>query len=157
MTFKSGKSGNPRGKKPGTKNKRLELFRSSDEQLQRKVLEMALGGDLGAMKIIADRLWPRLRAQAVPVNVQTESSDLASQGSAIVAAVLNGKLPPDTAKDLLSALSDQARLIEFSEIESRLQVLENHKDAPPWKACDSVKYLTAEKLPIRGNRRRRNK
>ena len=145
MPFQTGNPGRPKG----SKNRKLELLRSSDERLQKKILEMALSGDIAALKIIADRLWPRLRAQAVPVNVQTESSDLASQGSAIIAAVLNGMLPPDISKDLLSALSDQARLVEFSQIEERLRVLEDHREEPTW----GPKQVEHELLPIRGRKR----
>ena len=52
MTFQSGKSGNPRGKKPGTKNKRLALLQSNDvKQLQRKVSRRwRLSGDIGALE-----------------------------------------------------------------------------------------------------------
>ena len=119
MAFKPGQSGNPAGKPKGCLNKRLELFRSSDKKLQRKVLKMALDGDVAMLKIVADRLWPRLRTEAMPVIVKTKSADIASQGAAIINAALAGKLTPDVLRDLLGALADQARLVEFSEIESR--------------------------------------
>ena len=59
MTFKKGNAGRPKG----TRNKRLELFRSHDVRLQQKLVDLALSGDIGALKIVADRIWPRLRAQ----------------------------------------------------------------------------------------------
>ena len=148
MAFKPGQSGNPRGKKPGTKNKKLELFRSNDEKLQRKVLDMALDGDVAMLKIVADRLWPRLRSEAMPVIVKTKSADIASQGAAIINAALAGKLTPDVLRDLLGALADQARLVEFTEIESRLQALENQDHVIPWA------QRSEDKLPIRGRKRR---
>ena len=148
MAFKPGQSGNPGGKKPGTKNKKLELFRSNDDKLQRKVLDMALDGDVAMLKIVADRLWPRLRPEAMPVIVKTKSADIASQGAAIINAALAGKLTPDVLRDLLSALADQARLIEFTEIEARLQALEGQEPAAPWE------LRSEPRLPLRGKKRR---
>ena len=150
MAFKKGQSGNPAGKPKGCRNKRLELFRSNDERLQRKVLDMALDGDVAMLKIVADRLWPRIRSQALPVKVKAKSADLASQGAAVVNAALAGELTPDVLGMLLSALADQARLVEFSEIESRLQKLENQEHIAPWV------QRSKDKLPLRGKRRRLN-
>ena len=144
MAFQPGNPGRPKG----AKGKKLELFRSNNEKLQRKVLDMALGGDVAMLKIVADRLWPKLRAEAVPVRVTTASSDLASQGAAIIEAALSGKLTPDVLRDLLSALANQARLIEFTEIEARLQALEGQKPVAPWERRSD------DKLPIRGRKRR---
>ena len=156
MAFQKGKSGNPRGKKPGTKNKTLQLFRSSDEQLQRKVLEMALSGDLGAMKIVADRLWPRLRAEAAMLSIDTTSNDLAEQGRQIIAAALSGKITTDVLRDLLTSLYAQGKIVELADFEDRLKVLEQHRDIPPWEFDHRpVQRLTDQKLlPMRGQRKR---
>ena len=148
MSFQKGQSGNPAGRKPGTKNRKIELLRSNDKRLQKKVLKMALDGDPVALRICADRLWPKIRPEALPVRVTTTSSDLASQGAAIIDAALSGKLTPDVLRDLLSALADQARLIEFTEIEARLQALEGQEPVAPWE------QPSKDKLPIRGRKRR---
>ncbi len=144
MAFQPGNPGRPKG----AKGKKLELFRSNNEKLQRKVLDMALGGDVAMLKIVADRLWPRLRPEAAPVRVTTVSSGLAHQGAAIIDAALSGKLAPDVLRDLLSALADQARLVEFTEIEARLQALEGQEPVAPWE------QRSDDKLPLRGRRRR---
>ena len=99
MPFKKGQSGNPAGRKPGTKNRKIELLRSNDLRLQKKVLRMALDGDVVALRICADRLWPKIRPEALPVKVESKSSDLASQGAAVIDAALAGKLTPDVLRD----------------------------------------------------------
>ena len=158
MAFQKGKSGNPRGKKPGTKNKTLQLFRSSDEQLQRKVLEMALSGDLAAMKIVADRLWPRLRAEAAHISIDVVSNDVAEQGRAIIDAALSGKITTDVGRDLLASLYAQAKIVEAAEFEARLNKLEEHRDIAPWEIEHRpTRLLTDQKLPMRGKRRRKLK
>ena len=146
MAFRKGNPGRP----VGAKGKQLELFRSNNEKLQRKVLDMALDGDVAMLKIVADRLWPRIRPQALPVKVESKSADLASQGAAVVNAALAGELTPDVLGMLLSARADQARLVEFTEIESRLQRLENQEHIAPWE------QRSEDKLPIRGKQRRLN-
>ena len=160
MTFQSGKSGNPRGKRPGTRNKKLELLRSSDERLQKKLLEMALAGDIGALKIIADRIWPRLRAEAAGVSIDVvsidcKSDDLSEQGRSVIDAGLRGEISTDVLRDLLSALFAQAKIVELAEFEDRLKELEGHRIAPPWEVDRPVKLINdQEKLPMRGNKRR---
>ncbi len=129
--FKKGQSGNPAGRPKGARDKRLALMLSNEKALQRKLVKMALGGDVAAMRIIADRLWTRLRPEAAPIRVSAATSGLASQGAAIIDAALSGKLTPDVLRDLLSALADQARLVEFTDIEARLQALEGQEPVAP--------------------------
>lgn len=153
MTFQKGNPGRPRG----SKNKKLELLRSNDQKLQKKVLDMAMDDDVAALKIIADRLWPRLRPESAPIRVKTNAKDLASQAEAIVQAALTGALPANVTRDLTAALADVARLKEFCELEERLQALEQSKDVPPWqrrKELSPWEEDTAELLPIRGKKRR---
>ena len=158
MTFKTGKSGNPRGKRPGTRNKKLEFLRSNDERLQKKVLSMALAGDISALKIIADRLWPRLRAEAAIVSIDAKSNDLAEQGRSVIDAGLRGEITVDAGRDLLTALYAQAKIVEAAEFEDRLKELEGHRALPPWEVDRPVQRLNEqEKLPMRGKQKRLKK
>ncbi|MCZ6818531.1 MAG: DUF5681 domain-containing protein, partial [Calditrichaeota bacterium] len=111
MPFQKGQSGNPAGRPKGAREKRLKWMMSHERALQERVVKDALKGNSRAMQICADRLWPKIRPEALPVRVTTASSDLASQGAAIITAALSGKLTPDVLRDLLSALADQARLV----------------------------------------------
>lgn len=155
MAFKPGQSGNPAGRKPGTLNKKLELLRSNDKKLQAKVLDMAMEGDVAALKIIADRLWPRIRAQAASVVIDAVGEGIADQGRKIIDAALSGEVTPDVLRDLLMALYAQGRLIELTDLEARLKVLEGLEGKPPWESSsDAEKPVDKEKLPLRGKRRR---
>ena len=60
MKFQKGNPGRP----AGSKNKKLEFLRSNDEQLQKKLLSMALAGDIGALKIIADQDLATIKSEA---------------------------------------------------------------------------------------------
>ena len=154
MKFQKGNPGRP----VGSKNKKLEFLRSHDVRLQEKLLEMALAGDIGALKIIADRLWPRLRAEAAGVSIDVVSNDLAKQGRSVIDAALHGKITVDAGRDLLAALFAQAKIVEAAEFEDRLKELEGHRDIPPWEVNRPVQCLNAqEKLPMRSRTRRRLK
>ena len=154
MKFQKGNPGRP----VGSKNKKLEFLRSHDVRLQEKLLEMALAGDIGALKIIADRLWPRLRAEAAGVSIDVVSNDLAKQGRSVIDAALHGKITVDAGRDLLAALFAQAKIVEAAEFEDRLKELEGHRALPPWEADRPVQRLNAqEKLPMRSRTRRRLK
>ncbi len=60
--WKKGVSGNPTGKKPGTRHKATQLAEilldGQTEQLVNKCVEMAIDGDSTAMRICMDRLIP---------------------------------------------------------------------------------------------------
>ena len=152
MKFQKGNAGRPKG----SRNKKLEFLRSSDVELQKKLLEMALDGDIGAIKIIADRLWPRLRAEAPPISLDCKSDDLSEQGRTIIDAGLRGEITTDVLRDLLAALFAQAKIMELAEFEERLKVLEEHRSAPPWER-ELHLVNVQEKLPMRGKQRRKLK
>jgi len=144
MTFQKGNPGRPKG----SKNKKLELLRSNDEKLQEKVLDMAMNGDATALRIIADRLWPRLRPEASPVKIDAKSDDVAEQARKSIDAALGGEITVDVLKDLLTAMYAHGRLIELTELEERLRLLEQRGELPPWEAEPPTK------LPIRGKKQR---
>ena len=60
MTYKKGQSGNPAGKKPGTRNKTtvaLEtLLDGEADNLTRKAISMALEGDATMMRLCIERV-----------------------------------------------------------------------------------------------------
>ena len=154
MKFQKGNPGRP----AGAKNKKLEFLRSNDEQLQRKVVAMALAGDVGALKIIADRIWPRLRAEAALISIDCKSDDLSEQGRTIIDAGLRGEISTDVLRDLLTAIYAQGKIVELAEFEGRLKALEQHRTAPPWEVDRPVQRLKpSEKLPMRGKGKRLRK
>ncbi len=154
MPWKKGQSGNPAGKKPGTKNKKssVPVFVEGNLALQEKTLESAMKGDPTALKVVADRLWPRLRAQMAPVQIDASTDDdVAEQGKKIIDAALSGDVTPDVLRELLMALYAHGRLIELTELDARLRALEKIDGKNPWEVSEPER----EKLPLRGKKRRR--
>ena len=152
MKFQKGNAGRP----VGSRNKRLEFLRSNDVKLQQKLIAMALSGDIGALKIVADRLWPRLRAEAPLISIDATSNDLAEQGRQVIGAGLRGEISTDVLKDLLASLYAQGKIVELAEFEDRIKALERYRELPPWEVDHKpARLLTEQKLlPMRGKRRR---
>src|SRR4051812_21410410 len=66
MPFKKGRSGNPRGKPKGAKDKRTALrglLQPHERELVQKAVDLALAGDTTALRMCMDRLMPPLRAR----------------------------------------------------------------------------------------------
>ncbi|MFH0784022.1 MAG: DUF5681 domain-containing protein [Pseudomonadota bacterium] len=127
--FQPGQSGNPAGKRPGAKNRATvlaqSLFDGEVEALTRKVIDLAKGGDMQALRVCLDRLCPPLKAQAAPVQVEIPSTDSMSDiAHAFIKAAADGRLPPDVAIQLVSAVGTLARVVEIDELKVRLAALE---------------------------------
>jgi hypothetical protein len=127
--FKPGQSGNPAGKPPGAKNRATILAQAlldgEAEVLTRKVIELAKAGDMQALKICLDRFFPPLRAQAAPVQVEIPATDnMGDIANAFIKAAADGRLSPDVAAQMVSAVGTLARIAEVDELKKRLVALE---------------------------------
>jgi hypothetical protein len=74
--FPKGKSGNPRGRPHGSRNKAtiaaLNLLDGEAVALTRKAVELALDGEIAALRLCIERLIP-IRRESVDINMtQTE-------------------------------------------------------------------------------------
>jgi len=107
--FQPGKSGNPRGKPPGTRNKATvaaeALLAGEAEALTRKAVEMALAGDPIALRLCLDRVLPVPKSRRLTLDLTPEAmADPASAISLVQRAMLAGEIDPDTAARALDVL-----------------------------------------------------
>ena len=125
--FAKGASGNPRGRHPkgfaSIEKLRIAL---ADElpAILRSVVRRALDGDIGAAKLILERVLPALKPIEAPVAIQAINGTLTEQGEAVLRAMASGVLSPGQAAQILGAIGTQAKLIEIDELEKRLVKLE---------------------------------
>lgn len=130
--YKKGKSGNPGGRPPGIRDKRVQfrdLIADRAEDIVLKVIEKALEGDSTAYRLCMERIIPALRPRDEPVSLTAFEGTLSDQGRTILTAMASGDLTPQQAGELLAALGSQARLVEATEIEARIRALESKLNA----------------------------
>lgn len=84
---------------------------------------LAKDGDVHAAKVLLDRICPPLKPQALAINLPVNGS-LAEQGGEIIRATMTGKIPSDIGSQLITALAQQAKIIEVDELTKRIEALE---------------------------------
>lgn len=125
MKFQKGTSGNPAGR-PANSTTAALVRKDITEALpliMKQVVNQAITGDLTACKILLDKICPNLRPQALPINVAVGDT-LAATGDNVIAETMSGRVPPDIGAMLITALSNQGKLVELQELEARISALE---------------------------------
>jgi hypothetical protein len=131
VTFKKGESGNPEGRPKGTLNKRSQLGKLLEpyaEQLVTKAIELALNGDANALRLCMERLIPKVRSEAIEINLPEidplNPEILVEVGARILKAVANQEITPEQGKALSELLEAQRKNIEIFHIETRITEVE---------------------------------
>jgi len=127
MAFIKGTSGNVKGRKVGIPDRRTELrelLKPHAPALLKICVELALSGDIGAMKLCLDRITPAIKPTAETISIPMPAGSLADQGKAILEAASTGIISLDEARGLTEILTGQIKLLEFSDMESRIAALE---------------------------------
>lgn len=113
MTFKTGQSGNPRGRPKGAQSKRVQLVKLLEPrslELIEKALELALSGDTDMLRFCLDRLIPKAKRDPIvellgPLNAET----LPQWKDAIVRLAIDGQISADEAEKLIRLISGQVQ------------------------------------------------
>jgi hypothetical protein len=132
MKFQKGISGNPAGKPKGAKDKRTALRALIEPQaaaLVQKAVDMALAGDTTALRICLERIIPPLKTMDRLVSLDLLGASLADQGRAVLNAVSAANITPGEAATLMQAVAGQARIIEVTELLTRIEALEEKQNA----------------------------
>ncbi len=128
--FRPGQSGNPAGKAKGTRHKTTlaieTLLDGEAEALTRKAVELALAGDMQALRLCMDRIAPARKDRSVSFDMPAIETldDLPNATRALMAAVATGELTPSEAAELGKLVDAHVRAIEVTDISKRLDALE---------------------------------
>jgi hypothetical protein len=121
--------GNP-GRPKGTKNKAglaaQALLEGEAEALSRKAVELALSGDVTALRLCLERLLPPRKDRPVSLDLPRIESvaDVVSTSAALIEAAALGEVTPSEATHLARLVEVHVRAIEVQELEQRLARLE---------------------------------
>ena len=88
------------------------------------LVERALGGDVGAARLLLERVIPPLKAAEEPAPVALPDGTLTAKGAALLGAVAAGDLAPGQGAALLASLGTLAKLTETDELTRRVGALE---------------------------------
>lgn len=118
------------GKRKGTRHKATiaceALLEGQVEALTQKAIDMALAGDVQAMRIVMDRIAPPRKDRPVAFDLPPVKSaeDHPTALSAIMTAVATGDLTPLEGQSLAAMLAEHRKAIETADHEARLIALE---------------------------------
>lgn len=108
--FVKGRSGNPAGKPKGSRHKITlaveSLLEGQAEALTQKAVELALEGDVTALRLCIDRIAPARKDAPIEVDLPAIIDETSSYKAmhAILMAVGRGEISPDEASKLLSLI-----------------------------------------------------
>jgi hypothetical protein len=128
--FQKGRSGNPAGRRPGSRNRATLaaelLLEGEAEALTRRAIELALEGDTTALKLCLERIVPQRRSRAVGFDLPpTERvEDLAGAIGSALQEVACGRLLLDEAATLVGMMESKRKARETIDLEKRLRALE---------------------------------
>jgi hypothetical protein len=125
MPFEKGKSGNPSGRKRGSKNRKtllIEELERDGSALATAIKTKALEGDASCMSLWLSRLEPaaRTRGETVEFNFRTDATP-AQNIEEVMKAVAAGDMSVETGAQLISGIEKLAnvRVAELTEDKER--------------------------------------
>jgi hypothetical protein len=128
--WSKGVSGNPAGRPPGSRNRSTAvmeaLFEGESEKLIRKAIGLALEGDTTALRLCLDRLVPVRKDRSINLDLPPVSNaqQVAEAMTRIVAAIGDGLITPHEGASMANILSVQNSVVSMSELERRVELLE---------------------------------
>ncbi len=130
MPFEKGESGNPAGRPRGSRNRTALLMENllsyEAEAIGRKAVEMAIKGDMAAIRLCMDRLAPTRKEEPIAFELPPlgKPADSVAAAATLVAAVAEGELTPSEAAQLAKVIEVYVRAIETKVFDERLASLE---------------------------------
>jgi len=116
--FEKGRSGNPAGRRTGSRNKATlaaaALLAGESEALIRKAVELALAGDPTAMRLCIERILPLCRERTVNFTLPPieNVADISAAMRAVTSALARGDITPGEAATIAAVVETFARTIE---------------------------------------------
>ena len=130
--FRPGQSGNPKGRPTGALNRATiaaqALLDGEAEALTRAAVELALQGNVQALKLCLERICPARKERPLSLALPEGAADLSRLTAAILGAVARGELETGQAAALASLVTAHGKALELTELEQRISALEKQNE-----------------------------
>ena len=125
--FTDGNAGRPKGSRNKAALAIESLLQGQAEALTQTAVTKALEGDSVALRLCMERIAPAPKDQSVSFNLPEMNNALDASEAAgnVLTAVSEGQLTPIEAARVMGLIDIYRRALELTEIEKRLQALEN--------------------------------
>jgi hypothetical protein len=125
--FRPGASGNPAGKKTGTKNRATILKEAlrdgEDTSVARVVIDKAIAGDAVAARFLLERLEPKPRGRPIHLEIPeglSPAAEVVATFNAAMRAMAAGEITPDEAVSVARFLEGRIRVLKAWKLEMSL-------------------------------------
>jgi hypothetical protein len=124
--FEPGNAGRPKGARNKTTLAVEALLDGEAEAITRKAVEMALEGDVTAMRLVMDRIMSPRKERPIMFTMpkMETAADAVKASAALVDAVAAGDITPGEAGELAKLVDGFTKAVELHEIQQRLDKLE---------------------------------
>ena len=126
--FTEGNSGRPKGSRNKANIAIESLLQGQAETLTQTAVAKALEGDSVALRLCMERIAPAPKDQPVSFSLpkMKNALDASEAAGSVLSAVREGKLTPLEATRVMGLIGSYRRTLELTEIEQRLQALEEN-------------------------------
>ena len=124
--FEPGNPGRPRGARHRSTRAIEALLEGEAEEITRKAIELAKGGDGPALRLCLERIAPPRKDSPISIHLPTVESaaDAKAASAAVVTAMAEGEVTPDEAARVMGVLLSHKQIIETADLEARIAALE---------------------------------
>jgi hypothetical protein len=125
-TFATGNAGRPKGARHKTTLAVQELLDGEAEALTRKAIDLALGGDMAALRLCVERIAPARKDVPVTFDLPEieTAQDAVEAARSVLRAVAQGALTPLEADGVMKLVEGYRRAAETADLEARIEALE---------------------------------
>jgi hypothetical protein len=130
--FLPGKSGNPNGRPPGSRNKSTlaieAMLEGQGPQLAQQCIKLALEGNTVALRLAMERILPPKKSRVVSVDLpQTKSiEDVQKAQDVVMQFAADGSITLDEANQFFVLLEAKRKVIETFDLAERIEKIEVH-------------------------------
>jgi hypothetical protein len=112
-----------RGRPLGAKSKRLTAFKADGNKLLAKLMDRANEGDDTAAAMVLP-FMPKPKAHQEPIKFKITGHSLLDKADSIISGVAEGEITPDVGCQLINSIGAMARIVELTELMTRIEMLE---------------------------------